>query len=172
LRALQPILRQHDYSRAVLSDDDIDIALADVLPLDESLPDYAGTFLEAPYDDREGRAVLALGDHTFDLLIDRASGRLDGVPAEADAFLVNSSLDTFVRCVQAAVAAREEVERFEADGPPEEDDIDEDAEVVDEIEEIGMRLTARLREIDAAAMADDSGFWSVVAEELGYGGLP
>lgn len=156
----------------MLSDDDIDIALADVLPLDESVPDYAGTFCEAPYADHDGGAVLARGDHAFDLVIDRESGRVDGVPEVADAFLVNTSLDRFVRCVQVSVAAREEVERFEAEAVGDEDDleVEDDDEAVDEIEEIGRRLATQLAEIDPAALADGDGFWAVVAEELGYGG--
>jgi hypothetical protein len=157
----------------VLTDDDIDTALADVLPLEESLEDYPGTWQTAPYADRDGSAVLGLGDRSWDVLLDRETDRLQGVPEEADPFLLNTSLDAFVRCVQAAVAAREEITRFQADATDEDDDLEDLAEdddgTTDEIEEIALRLEARLREIDPAAMADDDGFWAVLAHELGYG---
>jgi hypothetical protein len=155
----------------VLSDDDIVTALSDVLPLDESLEAYPGTWQEPPYADRDGRAVLGLGDHSWDVLLDRGTSRLEGVPDGADAFLLNTSLERFVRCVQAAVAAFEEAGRLEAESASEEaDDLaEDDEETVDELEEIGERLASRLREIDPDAMVDDNSFWSVLAEELGYG---
>ncbi|WP_148613708.1 SUKH-4 family immunity protein [Nocardioides rubriscoriae] len=154
----------------MLTDDDIITALADVLPLDESLEAYPGTWQEPPYADRDGRALLGLGDRSWDVLLDRETGRLEGVPDDADAFVLNSSLERFVRCVQVAVAAHEEVGRYEAE-TVEDDDLDEevDDEAVDEIEEIGRRLAKQLAEIDPEAVADENAFWSVLAEELSYG---
>ena len=147
----------------MLTDDDIDTALSDVLPLEESLEDYPGTWQTAPYADRDGQAVLGLGDHSWDILLDRGTGRVQGVPEDADAFLLNTGLERFVRCVQAAVAARQETKRHVAE------DGSTDAEADEEIAEIGHRLAARLTEIDPDAVADDDMFWSVLAEELGYG---
>ncbi|RGC69527.1 hypothetical protein C5N14_09640 [Micromonospora sp. MW-13] len=40
---------------------------------------------------------------------------------------------------------------------------------VDGIEAVGERLADRFREIDPVAVADENAFWSVAAEELGYG---
>ena len=155
----------------MLSDDDIVTALSDVLPLDESLEAYPGTWQEPPYADRDGGAVLGLGDHSWDVVIDRATSRLEGVPDGADTFLLNTSLERFVRCVQAAVAAFEEADRLEAEAEADgaDDLVEDDEETVDELEEIGERLERRLREIDPDAMADENGFWAVLAEELGYG---
>lgn len=153
----------------MITDDDIDTALSDVLPLDESLPSYAGTWQEAPYADRDGRAVLALGDHSWDVLLDRDGGALLGLSESGDTFVLNGSLETFVRCVQAVVAAREEIERIELDeGLDDEDDLDleEDEETEDEVEEVGERLAARLAEIDPLALDDDNQFWPVLADEL------
>lgn len=161
----------------MLSDDDIVTALTDVLPLDESLEAYPGTWQEAPYADRDGRAVLGLGDHSWDVLVDRGSSRVEGVPEVAEPFLLNTSLERFVRCVLAAVAAFEEAGRLEVEDP-DPDDLDglgdlpdlaeQDGDDEDAVEEIGRRLVARLREIDPDAMADENGFWATLAEELGH----
>ncbi|MCX4472820.1 SUKH-4 family immunity protein [Micromonospora sp. NBC_01655] len=40
---------------------------------------------------------------------------------------------------------------------------------VDGIEAVGERLADRFREIAPVAVADENAFWSVAAEELGYG---
>ena len=70
----------------MLSDDDIVTALSDVLPLDESLEAYPGTWQEAPYADRDGRAVLGLGDHSWDVLLDRDTTSAGRHP-DSDIFL-------------------------------------------------------------------------------------
>ncbi|WP_431977254.1 SUKH-4 family immunity protein [Micromonospora haikouensis] len=131
----------------------IDAALARLRSLGEQLP-YPGDWLPAARADPTG-VVLAEDEGLSRLVVDPATGAVSLVDADG-AEPVNSTLDALVACAEAYLAAR-----AEADALP--DDADDDLEAV------GERLTDRFRQLDPASVGDENRFWSVTAEELGYG---
>ncbi|MFF0819755.1 SUKH-4 family immunity protein [Micromonospora haikouensis] len=131
----------------------IDAALARLRSLGEQLP-YPGDWLPAARADSTG-VVLAEDEGLSRLVVDPATGAVSLVDADG-AEPVNSTLDALVACAEAYLAAR-----TEADALP--DDADDDLEAV------GERLTDRFRRLDPAAVGHENRFWSVAAEELGYG---
>ncbi|WP_432953853.1 SUKH-4 family immunity protein [Micromonospora haikouensis] len=131
----------------------IDAALARLRSLGEQLP-YPGDWLPAPRADSAG-VVLAEDEGLSRLVVDPATGAVSLVDADG-AEPVNSTLDALVACAEAYLAAR-----AEADVLP--DDADDDLEAV------GERLADRFRQLDPTSVGDENRFWSVAAEELGYG---
>nr|QLK01395.1 SUKH-4 family immunity protein [Micromonospora carbonacea] len=131
----------------------MDVALARLRSLGEQLP-YPGVWLPAARAESTG-IVLAEDEGLSRLAVDPATGAvslLDDDGAEP----VNSALAAFVACAEAYLAAR-----AEADALP--DDAD------DELEALGERLAERFRQLDPVSVGDENRFWSVAAEELGYG---
>ncbi|MDG4819835.1 SUKH-4 family immunity protein [Micromonospora sp. WMMD956] len=131
----------------------IDAALARLRSLAEQLP-YPGDWLPAARPDPAG-VVLAEDEGLSRLVVDPATGAVSLLD-EGGSEPVNSTLDALVACAEAYLAAR-----AEADALP--DDADDDLEAV------GERLTDRFRQLDPTSVGDENRFWSVAAEELGYG---
>ncbi|WP_445402566.1 SUKH-4 family immunity protein [Streptomyces sp. LE64] len=133
---------------------------------------YPGTWQEAPFRERtvDGvrYAVVAVDPGLGALGVRRDDGSLwDLSDGDEPPHLVNSDLASFTAFARAFEEAADEAERYEGS----EEDADEEAD--EEAEDAGDALTEALLErfaaIDAAAVADENSFWSVAAEELGYG---
>lgn len=121
---------------------------------------YPGGWLPAPFAERTvgGRtyAVVADDPGLSALAVDRATGQLWLLAEDDEAELVNSSLQALVACSRAYAEAVLDAAHL--------DDEDEDAG-----DELTDALLARLAALDEAATDDENAFWSVAAEELGYG---
>ncbi|WFE56255.1 SUKH-4 family immunity protein [Micromonospora sp. WMMD712] len=131
----------------------IDVALARLRSLGEQLP-YPGDWLPAARVDSAG-VVLAEDEGLSRLVVDPATGAVSLVDDDGSE-PVNSTLAAFVACAEAYLAARAEAHALP-------DDADDDLEAV------GERLTDRFRQLDPASVGHENRFWSVAAEELGYG---
>nr|WP_243745340.1 SUKH-4 family immunity protein [Streptomyces hainanensis] len=132
-----------------------DRRIADALEQREPVP-YPGTWLPAPFPERSGHAVIAQDPGLSALAVDRATGHVrllaedGGAPPE----LVNSTVRALVDCSRAyAEAAAREI----------------DADDEDAGDALTDALLERFRAIDPAAVDRENAFWSVAAEELGYG---
>ncbi|MEW2378207.1 SUKH-4 family immunity protein [Micromonospora sp. NPDC047812] len=131
----------------------IDAALARILPLRERLP-YPGVWLPSPRAEA-AVVVLAEDDGLSRLVVDPATGMVALVDDDGSE-PVNATMDAFAACAEAFVQAQAVAAALPGDTD-------------DELEAVGERLTARFREIDAVSVAHENRFWSLAAEELGYG---
>ncbi|KXK61995.1 hypothetical protein AWW66_10640 [Micromonospora rosaria] len=131
----------------------IDSALTLLRATGDTLP-YPGTWLPAPRPEPAG-LVLAEDEGLSRLVVATDTGAVSLVDDEG-ADLVNSTLAAFVACAEAFRAAQVAAEA-----------IDDEAD--EELAALGEQVTERFREIDPAAVAHENTFWSVAAEELGYG---
>ena len=138
-----------------LSDTDIAAALADVLDGDLALP-YPGVWGIGP--NGNGRTRIAVDDGLSTIVVDRADGTVLLIGADGDESLINSSPDAL-----AEFAVRYDVALRPASIPEDADEAD------DYWEEVGEALLERFRGIDPVAVEDQESFWSVAAEEVGYG---
>ncbi|MEU6077188.1 SUKH-4 family immunity protein [Micromonospora sp. NPDC047074] len=131
----------------------IEAALARILPLRDRLP-YPGTWLASP---RVDGAVVVLAEDTglSRLLVDPATDTVCLVDDDGSE-PVNATVDAFAACAEAFVQAQ-----VAAAALPEDAD--------DDLEAVGERLADRFREIDPVSVAHENRFWSLAAEELGYG---
>lgn len=131
-----------------LRDTDIAAAIADLLDGRLTLP-YPGVWGIGP--DGNGRTRIAVDEGLSSIVVDRADGTVLLVGPDGDESVVNSSPD----------ALAEFAARFDAAiGEPRDDD---------DWEAVGDELRARFREIDPVAVEDGESFWSLAAEEVGYG---
>jgi hypothetical protein len=132
---------------------------------------YPGTWQQPPYAERavDGvrYALVAVDPGLSALGVRRDDGSLWGLPDGAEPHLVNSGVPAFVAFTGLYAAAAAEAEAYE--GPDDEDDeAGEDVAAEDAADALTEELTARFREVDAPAVADENAFWCVAAEELGY----
>lgn len=134
-----------------LSDTDIAAALADVLDGDLTLP-YPGDWGIGP--DGNGRTRIAVDQGLSSIVVDRADGTVLLVGPDGDETVINSSPDALAEFAALYSAA--------LDATPEDPD-DEHWEAR------GEELLERFRGSDPVAVEDAESFWSVAAEELGYG---
>ncbi|WP_335988048.1 SUKH-4 family immunity protein [Glycomyces sp. MUSA5-2] len=110
-----------------------------------------------------------VGDRDFDLLavdpglsaigIDRADGTVWLLPDGGDPSPVNAGRAEFDACAAIYAEAAAEAERLAAEGFS--DDEDPGDAFTD-------ALLERFEAVDPVAVADENGFWSTAAEELGY----
>ncbi|MFG1922663.1 SUKH-4 family immunity protein [Cryptosporangium sp. NPDC048952] len=138
-----------------LSDTDIAAALADVLDGELTLP-YPGDWGIGP--DGNGRTRIAVDEGLSSIVVDREDGTVLLVGPDGDESVINSSPDAL-----AEFAARYSVALQPSSVPDDEDEVDEFWEAA------GEELLERFRGIDPVAVEDAESFWSVAAEELGYG---
>ena len=75
---------------------------------------------------------------------------------------LNSSVAAYVACSNVYAEAAAEAARFEAEELGDEDDDEDRGDAFTEA------VIERLAAVDPVAVEDENGFWSVVAEELGY----
>ncbi|MER6363984.1 SUKH-4 family immunity protein [Kitasatospora sp. NPDC001527] len=132
---------------------------------------YPGTWQDAPFEDRavDGvrYALVAVDPGLTALGVRRDDGSLWYLADGGGHGLLNSGVAAFVAFTRAYAAAAAEAAAY--DGPG--DDLDDDASEAAEAaaDALTDRLLERFGELDAAAVADENGFWHVAAEELGYG---
>ena len=138
-----------------LSDTDIAAALADVLDGDLTLP-YPGVWGIGP--DGNGRSRIAVDDGLSSIVVDRADGTVLLVGRDGDESVVNSSPDAL-----AEFAVRYSAALRPASVPDDADEADEYWQAT------GESLLEWFRSVDPVAVDDPDGFWSVAAEEVGYG---
>ena len=138
-----------------LSDTDIAAALADVLDGDLTLP-YPGVWGIGP--DGNGRSRIAVDDGLSSIVVDRADGTVLLVGRDGDESVVNSSPDAL-----AEFAVRYSAALRPASVPDDADEADEYWQAT------GESLLEWFRGVDPVAVDDPDGFWSVAAEEVGYG---
>jgi hypothetical protein len=148
-----------------VTDAEIDARLAERGPVP-----YPGIWHAPPFTDRTVHdvryAVVAFDLGLSALGVRRDDGTLWIVPADGEPDQVNSSLDAFVACTRAYEQSRAEADAYE--GP--DDDSDEADDLAEQAADaLTDALLERLAEIDAVAVAEENSFWSVAAEELGYG---
>ncbi|MDT0321108.1 SUKH-4 family immunity protein [Streptomyces millisiae] len=136
-----------------------DTRITEALVGRERVP-YPGSWLTAPFVERAvgGRtyAVVADDPGLSALAVDRATGQVWLLADGDEVELVNSSLRALVACSRAYAEAALDAAHL--------DDEDEDAG-----DELTDALLARLAALDEVATDDENAFWSVAAEELGYG---
>ncbi|MFF9351316.1 SUKH-4 family immunity protein [Streptomyces sp. NPDC014734] len=133
---------------------------------------YPGTWQIPPFTERavDGAryALVAVDPGASALGVRRDDGSLWGLPEDGVPHLVNSGVEAFVAFDRAYAEAATEAAAYEGPG----DDLDED-EAVDRAEEAADALTealvTRFEALDTEAVADESSFWCIAAEELGYG---
>ncbi|WP_218003876.1 SUKH-4 family immunity protein [Nocardia pneumoniae] len=139
-------------------DSDIDAALAGLGDRRGSMVPFAGTWSLAPYPHTQladGRACTVLADDDgLQTLVVADDGEVLIVTDDGTE-LVNTTIERFAACARAYAEARKQARH-----------IDEDDEA---LEAHGEQTLATLRGIDPAAVAGENQFWSVAAEELGYG---
>ncbi|WP_218579916.1 SUKH-4 family immunity protein [Nocardia cyriacigeorgica] len=138
---------------------DIDAALAGLDSRRESMVPFAGIWCPAPYPrtqlaDGRGCTVLADDDGLQTLVVADDGEVL--IMTDDGAELVNTTIECFARCARAYTDARTQARQ-----------IDEDDD--ETMEAHGEHTLATIRSIDAAAVVGENQFWSVAAEELGYG---
>lgn len=114
----------------------------------------------------------SVGDRDFDLLavdpglsaigIDRADGTVWLLPDGGDLSPVNASRAQFDACAAIYAEAAAEAERFAAAGFSDDDDEEDPGDAFTDA------LLERFEAVDPVAVADENGFWSTAAEELGY----
>jgi hypothetical protein len=138
-----------------MSEWEIAQALAPVVDGELVVP-YPGKWARPPYALLGGRAVIAADSGLSSIVVEPVNAAVVLVDSRGES-VVNRSLEAFVACARAYTAA------INAPIVEGDDDGDDDA-----WEEVGDRLIAELRGIDPDAAADER-FWSVAAEEVGYG---
>ncbi|WP_330230435.1 SUKH-4 family immunity protein [Nocardia sp. NBC_00508] len=140
-------------------DSDIDAALASLDGRRGSMVPFAGTWCLAPYPRTQfadGRACTVLADDDgLQTLVIADDGEVLIVTDDGTT-LVNTTIQRFAACARAYTEARKQARH-----------IDEDDE--ETLEAHGEQTLATFRGIDPAAVAGENQFWSVAAEELGYG---
>ncbi|GIL26238.1 SUKH-4 family immunity protein [Actinocatenispora comari] len=128
---------------------------------------YPGEWQAAPLAERSvdgvPHAIVALDPGISALGVRRDDGSLWILPDEDQPDLVNSSVEAFVAFTHEYAKADAEAQAYESD---EADEADEAEQAADRFTDA---LLARFRERDAPAVADENSFWSIAAEELGYG---
>jgi len=135
-----------------LRDSDITAALADVL--DGRLPvPYPGVWGIGP--DGNGRTRVAVDEGLSSIVVDRADGTVLLVGPDGEESVVNSSPD-----VLAEFAERYRAALASAATPGDTDD---------HWESVGESLLDQFRAIDPVAVESGESFWSVAADEVGYG---
>ena len=137
-----------------MSDEEIAQALAPLVD-GELVAPYPAKWGQAPYASLGGRAVIAADPGLSSIVVERISGAVVLVDSDGES-VVNRSLGAFVACARSYTAA--------VSAPAVE--VDEDGD--DAWEAVGEQLIEEIRGIDPDA-AMDEGFWSVAAEEVGYG---
>ncbi|MFE7562522.1 SUKH-4 family immunity protein [Kitasatospora sp. NPDC057500] len=134
---------------------------------------YPGAWQDAPFPERavDGvrYAVVAVDPGVGVLGVRRDDGSLWELPeADGGPHLVNSGVEDFAAFNAAYREAAAEADAYEGPGGG----LD-DAAALEAAEEAADALTEALLErfaaLDAEAVADEDSFWSVAAEELGYG---
>lgn len=137
----------------------------------ELLVPYPGTWARPPYESLGGRTVIAADPGLSSIVVEPVSGAVVLVDSSGES-VVNRSVDAFVACARSYTAALNTADvgagarNGSSDGGDDgHDDGDDDA-----WEAIGDQLIEEIRRIDPAAAVDE-GFWSVAAEEVGYGML-
>lgn len=145
-----------------MSDAEIAQALAPVVDGDLTVP-YPGVWARAPYASHNGRAVIAADPGLSSIVVERGSGAVMLVGSDGES-LVNRSVEAFVACARSYTAAvNTPIGDSGSDSGSGADTDDDDA-----WEAVGDRLIEEIRGIDPQAAADET-FWSVAAEEVGYG---
>lgn len=140
-----------------MSDGELAQALAPVVDGELDVP-YPGEWARAPYASLGGRAVIAADPGLSSIVIERVSGAVVLVESGGES-LVNRSVEAFVACARGYTAA------LNAQVVESDDDGADEAWAA-----VGVRLIGEIRGIDPDAAAGE-GFWSVAAEEVGYGML-
>ncbi|MFE6867187.1 SUKH-4 family immunity protein [Kitasatospora sp. NPDC057692] len=133
---------------------------------------YPGTWPDTPFEERSvdgvRYALVAVDPGLSVLGVRRDDGSLWCLAEDGRRDLLNSGVTAFVAFTRAYAEAVTEADAY--DGPG--DDLDDEAALEAEEEAADAfteRLLVRFRGLDAAAVADENAFWSVAAEELGYG---
>jgi hypothetical protein len=128
---------------------------------------YPGEWQAAPLSERSiggvPHAIVALDPGISALGVRRDDGSLWILPDDDEPDLVNSSVEAFVAFTHEYAKADAEAEAYE---PDDSDDADASEQAADRFTDA---LLARFREIDTAAVTHENSFWSIAAEELGYG---
>jgi hypothetical protein len=126
---------------------------------------YPGEWQAAPLAERSvdgvAHAIVALDLGISALGVRRDDGSLWILPDDDEPDLVNISVEAFVAFTHEYAKADAEAEAYE-----EGDDADASEQAADRFTDA---VLARFREIDPAAVAHENSFWSIAAEELGYG---
>ncbi|MEU6249051.1 SUKH-4 family immunity protein [Glycomyces sp. NPDC047010] len=125
---------------------------------------YPGQWQDAPLPQSR------VGGRDFDLLavdpglsavgVDRADGSVWLLPEGGEPSPVNASREAFDACAAIYKEAAAEAERLAANGFSDDEEDPGDA--------FTDALLERFAAVDETAVADENGFWSVAAEELGY----
>jgi len=119
----------------------------------ELIAPYPGTWARPPYKSLGGRTVIAADPGLSSIEVEPLGGAVVLVDSTGVS-VINRSVEAFVACARSYTAALNtpDVEGEDDDG----------------WEAVGDRLIEEIRGIDPDAAADE-GFWSVAAEEVGYG---
>jgi hypothetical protein len=128
---------------------------AAVTRLPESYEPLLLTFYRAPLEVVEGAVVIGTDDGA-ELRVDLADGRVSSVDPEGDlpSRFVNSSMD---QLADAIAAYRDHAARV--------CDVIDDDEAIRLVQELRRRLEA----MDAGAISDPDGWWSLILEQAEHG---